>query len=259
MVLEIISNKYLFLSKYMLILNLFKKKLIVILNVIPIVHTQENIKIIFLVVFAYKVVCIDNKYSKRGKDAVNKFIKAILSEYNNGRNVVKKHFCKNLIMSAEENERFEKTNICWTCNKLFDLSHDKVRDHCHISEKYRGAAHWSCNINLKITNKIPVIFHNLKGNESHLIFKELSKLNVKISIIPNGLEKYMAFMINKNIVLIDSKQFMHCSIDTLVKNLNDEDFKYLPEEFSGEKLKLLKEKGIYSNEYMNSFKRFNED
>ena len=85
MVLEIISNKYLFLSKYMLILNLFKKKLIVILNVIPIVHTQENIKIIFLVVFAYKVVCIDNKYSKRGKDAVNKFIKAILSEYNNCR------------------------------------------------------------------------------------------------------------------------------------------------------------------------------
>ena len=60
---------------------------------------------------------IDNKYSKkivlyRGKDVVNKFIKAILSENNYCRNVVKKHFCKNLKKEEEENERFEQTNIC---------------------------------------------------------------------------------------------------------------------------------------------------
>ena len=47
----------------------------------------------------------------------------------------------------------------------------KVRDHCHISRKYRGAAHWSCIINLKISKKIPVLFHNLKGYDSYLIFK----------------------------------------------------------------------------------------
>ena len=157
--------------------------------------------------FAYKVVCVDNKFSKkvflyRGKDAVYRFIKSILSEYNYCRKVAKNYFDKNLIMSAEENERFEPSNICWICNKLFDISDDKVRDHCHITGKYRGAAHWSCNINLKITKKVFAVFHNLKKYCSHLIFKELSKFNVKISVIPNGLEKYMTFTINKNLVFL---------------------------------------------------------
>ena len=143
--------------------------------------------------FAYKVVCVDNKFSKkivlyRGKDAVYEFIKLILKENNYCRSVVKKHFNKNLIMSAEENERFELTNVCWICSKFIGNSNNKVRDHCHISGKYRSAAHWSCNINLKMTKKVPVIFHNLKGYDSHLIFKELSRFNVKISVVPNRLE-----------------------------------------------------------------------
>ena len=171
----------------------------------------------------------------------------------------KKHFNKNLIMSGEENEKFELTNICWICSKLIENNDNKVRDHCHITGEYRGATHWNCNINLKMTKKVPVLFHNLKGYDSHLIFKELSKFNVEISVITNGLEKYMAFAINKNLVFIDSMQFMNCILDKLVKNLSDEDFKNLSEEFSDEQLKLVKENVIYPYEYMNSFKRFNED
>ena len=87
---------------------------------------------------------------------------------------------------------------------MFDVSDDKVRDHCHISGKYRGASHWKCNINLKLGKKIPVIFHNLKVSDSHLIFKKLNKFNVKISVTPIGLEKYMAFTKNMNLVFIDS-------------------------------------------------------
>ena len=135
---------------------------------------------------------------------------------------------------------------------------DKVRDHCHITGKYRGSSHWSCNINLKITEKVPVIFHNLKGCDSHLIFKELSKLNCKISVIPNGLENYMCFTLNGSIVFIDSMLFMKSSLDKLVKNLGSEDFKYLSEVFSGEKLKLVKKKGVYPYEYFNSFKKFKQ-
>ena len=59
----------------------------------------------------------------------------------------KKHFSKNLIMSAEEEERFQLSNICYICNKLFDFSDNKVRDHCHVTGKYRGAADLSCNVN----------------------------------------------------------------------------------------------------------------
>ena len=173
---------------------------------------------------------------------------------------MKKYFCKNSIMSAEENEIFEQSNTCWICNKLFENNDNKVRAHCHITEKYRGTAHYSCNINLKITKKVPVISHNLKGYDSDLVFKELSKFNgLKIGVIPSGLENYMSFTINKNLVFIDSMQFINSSLDKLVKNLNDKDFKYLSEEFSGEQLKLVKEKRIYPYEYISSFKKFNEN
>ena len=72
-------------------------------------------------------------------------------------------------MSAEEKESFQESNICWICNKLFDVQNNKVRDHCHIAGKYRGSAHWSCNINVKLTNKVPVIFHNLRSYDNPLI------------------------------------------------------------------------------------------
>ena len=103
-----------------------------------------------------------------------------------------------------------------------------------------------------------MIFHNLRGYDRHLIFKELSKFNCKVSVIPNGLEKYMSFTLNGNIVFIDSMLFLNSSLDKLVKNLGDEDFKYLSEELSGEKLELVKKKGIYPYEYFNRFKKFKE-
>ena len=145
------------------------------------------------------------------------------------------------------------TNICWICGKLIDCD-DKVKDHCHVTGKYRGAAHWSCNINLK---KVPMIFHNLKGYDSHLICKELSKIDCRVNVIPNGLEKYMSFSLN-NLDFIDSMLFMNSSLDKLVKNLSDSDFKYLNESFIGEKLELVQKKGIYPYEYFDSFKKSKE-
>ena len=82
---------------------------------------------------------------------------------------MKKNFNKNLIMNEEE-YLFQQSNSCWICQKRIDNDDKKVRDHCHITGKFRGAAHWSCNINFQLTKKIPVIFHNLKSYDSHLIF-----------------------------------------------------------------------------------------
>ena len=96
----------------------------------------------------------------------------------------------------------------------------------------------------------------MRGYYSHLIFNELDKFDVKVNVIPNELEKYMA---SKNLVFIDSMQFMNSSLDKLVKNLSDEDFKYLVEEFGSENLELLKQKGAYPYEYMNSIEKFNEE
>ena len=105
-------------------------------------------------------------------------------------------------MTEEEENLFQQRNTCWICKKHIDNDDEKVRDHCHITSKFRGAAHWYCNINFQLTTKIPVIFYDLKGYDSHLIFSELNKFDVKINVIPNGLEKYMAFFLGKNLVLL---------------------------------------------------------
>ena len=213
--------------------------------------------------FGYKVVCIDDRFTKdvviyRERDCVNKFIHAILDKYKYCKGVVRDNFNKNLIMSMEEEELFQKANKCWICDELFELMDKKVRDHCHVTGKFRGAAHFSCNDNFEITNKVPVIFHNFKGNDGHLIMKELSNFDVNIDVIPFGLEKYMAIIVNRNLVFIDNMQFIKDSLDTLVRNLGEKDFNYLSKGFSGKYLELAKQKGDYPYEYMDSFKKFNE-
>ena len=65
--------------------------------------------------------------------------------------------------------------------------------------------------------------------------------------------------LNKNLLFIDSMQFMNSSLDKLVKNLSDEDFKYLVEELASKNLGLLKQKGDYPYKHMNSFERCNEE
>ena len=105
-----------------------------------------------------------------------------------------------------------------------------------------------------MTKKVPVIFHNLRGYDNHLIKQEVGKFDLKVSVIPHGLEKSMAFTIN--LVFIDSMQFMNSSPDALVKNLSDNDFKYLSQEFSGDLLELVKQKGVYPNEFMDILKSF---
>ena len=110
-----------------------------------------------------------------------------------------------------------------------------------------------------MTKKVPIIFHNLRGYDSHLSIRKIDKFDVKVNVIPNGLEKYMAFTIKNDLVFIDSMQFMNSSLDALVKNLSGNDLKYLSKEFSDDLLKVVKQKRVYSYEYMDSFRKFSED
>ena len=82
-----------------------------------------------------------------------------------------------------------------------------------------------------LNHKIPVVFHNLKNYDSHLIMQELGKFNLKINVIPNGLEKYMSFSINDKLSSVDSFQFLSSSLDSLVKILTKDDSKYFCQEF----------------------------
>ena len=113
----------------------------------------------------------------------------------NKENTFNSHFNHNFVMSEKDEQKFQY----WICDKLFDVGDNEVTDNCHITGKYKGkyrSAHWSCNINLRLTKTLPVIFYNLRGYDSHLIIREIGKFDVKVNFIPNGLEKYMAFTIH---------------------------------------------------------------
>ena len=205
------------------------------------VFTQKNYQDHVPCTFAYKVVCIDDRFTKpivafRGENSAYEIIKAILKEFEYCKKVIWKHFNKSLVINEEDKYLFQQSNSCWICEKLIGNDEEKVRDHCHVTEKLRRAAHWSCKINLPLTKKVPIIFHDLRSYDSHLIFCELKNFNVKTSVIPNGLEKYMTFFLNKNLVFIDRMQFMNSSLDKLVEHVLVEDFKYLVEEFGYENL-----------------------
>ena len=146
-----------------------------------------------------------------------------------------------------------------------------IGDHCHITGRFRGSAHQECNLKLKIEPegiKIPVIFHNLRGYDSHFIMQQIGEIAKKhayknkrgeeqhldINAIPNNMEKYMAFMLGKHLKFIDSFQFMSSSLNKLVSNLPKEDLKYISEEFTGKELSLMSQKGVYPYAYMDCLK-----
>ena len=104
------------------------------------------------------------------------------------------HTCKEII----GNGKVRKTNKdhCHICKEI--IGNGKVRDHCHLTGKYRGAAHNKCNIKYQIPEFFPVIFHNLSGYDSHLFIKKLAYTNKntksdELTCIPNNEEKYISF------------------------------------------------------------------
>ena len=139
-------------------------------------------------------------------------------KYEYCKKVMKNYFNKNLIISKKEEEQFHSSNVCWICRKLIDDDNEKI-DFCPITGKFRDAAPWSRNVYLQLNKKVSVIFHNLRCYKTHLIFDKLNKFDVKIDVvIPNRLEKYVAFFLDKNLVFTDSFQFMNSSLEKLVKN-----------------------------------------
>ena len=171
-----------------------------------------------------------------------------------------------MIITAEEEEEFKQASDCWICGKKLNLE-DRVRDHCHFTGRYRGAAHNQCNLKYSKPNNISVFFHNLSGYDSHLFIKKLGVTKGKIDCIPNNEEKYISFSKtiktgeyknkkgetkdkNFKIVFKDSLKFMASSIEELVKILPKEAFKNIEKYFTPEEVKLLKQKGFYPYDFM---------
>ena len=122
-----------------------------------------------------------------------------------------------MTLSKKVQNDFKNAKSCHICNKEYNNEDVPVRDHCHVTGKYRGSAHNVCNRSNRLTNKIPVMFHNFRGYDSHLIMQEIGKFNKVINAIPNNMEKYMAFMFD-DLMFIDSFQFMNQSLSDLAYN-----------------------------------------
>ena len=103
------------------------------------------------------------------------------------------------------------------------------------------------------------MFHNLENYDSHLIKQELGNFHLKISVLPNGLEKYLGFTVNNKLTFVDSFQFLSFSLDDLVENSNKDDFKYSSQEFDNNVLDLVKQNAFYPYEYMTDFEKFKEE
>ena len=174
----------------------------------------------------------------------------------------------------------EQTN-CYKCKKslLQKNYRDAVKDHCHLTGKYRGAAHSECNLKLKIppkTHQVPVVFHNLRGYDAHHLMQAMANLQKEVKCVANNMEKYITISVD-GLRFIDSLNFMQGSLDSLVEvivkgveeatsELKDRELQYKKK--IKEELKitstlsngsdLLYKKGIYPYEYMDSFEKFSE-
>ena len=231
--------------------------------------------------FCYKIVCFDERYNQKPvlfrAKSEDEDINAIFVEMleQDIKRIKKKfEFSKKMIFTFKDKDYFEKAKICWICQKEFGES-KKVRDQCHFTGKYRGAAHNKCNLQFKKPKFTPVIFHNLSGYDADLFVKNLGKCEGDIKCIPNNEEKYISFSkdiivgeyenkkgekvkIKHEIRFLDSFKFMASSLEGLVGNLGLEKLIQTKKEF-GKKAELLSRKGIYPYDYMNGIKKFSEE
>jgi hypothetical protein len=175
---------------------------------------------------------------------------------------------KRLVMTAEDVRKHEAAKLCYVCNGGFGetdgrsvaVAWSKVRDHDHITGKYRGATHSKCNLQLRRTYKIPVFFHNFRGYDSHLMIRAFGAYKDReLRVIGQTLEKYMTVSWGDHIVFKDSLQFLNSSLERLTECVlkgGRDKFQHLIDAFSpaydDEAINKLLRKGIYPYDYMSA-------
>ena len=198
-----------------------------------------------------------------GVDVVDWFLNRLLTiEQELGR-ILKDE--KKLVMTAEDWKLFNEATQCSICNGLFNDPLDRVRDHDHLTGKFRGVAHNNCNLQLQQTKKIPVFLHNFRGYDSHLITLGISAFkNTPVRVIGQGYEKYLIMTFGWRLIFKDSFQFLSCSLEQLGQDLlkaGEDKFQHLKQQSPNltlEQFRLLTRKGVYPYEYMDSWERLDE-
>ena len=210
-----------------------------------------------LIVVNWKQEVIYSKFY-RGPNPAQIFLRELI----NLTAVLDKYFEENsfpnLNMTQSDIIAMQSAKHCHICLK--PLKGVVVRDHDHLTGKFRGPAHQDCNVNYKVPKDFPVVFHNLKNFGGHIIINALqSKMfNHPPSIIAQTLEKYIGFKLDR-FKFIDSLAFLPSSLDTLSSHLSvTKKTHFLQQAFPRADVTLLLRKGALPYEYLNSHQRFEE-
>ena len=142
----------------------------------------------------------------RGKDCVEKFVEYIEEEVKRlYETFPRQPMTKLTDVLKREHEAAEKCHIC--LKEFNDPENRKVRDHCHYTGLYRGAAHNNCNLKYRIPEHIPIVFHNLSGFDAHLFINEQGRTFNKndIGVTADSKEKYISFNVEINVKLAEVK------------------------------------------------------
>ena len=233
--------------------------------------------------FCYYIKCFDDDlYSQapvtftaenEDDDVAQIFIDTLIE---NIKDIYKRFkFPKQMIFRRKEKELYDSATICHICEG--ELGNDRVRDHCHLTGKYRGAAHNSCNLSYKVPKFFPVLFHNLSNYDAHLFVKKLrGDDNERINCIPCNEERYISF---SREVVVDkfvnkegkgSRRSNENYVFSIVLDLclrvstryrrilSKEQCKNIGEFYKGRQLDLLLKKGTYPYDYVDGVERLNE-
>jgi len=174
---------------------------------------------------------------------------------------------KPMMITEDDKIDFDNATQCWICQRDFTKKDKKVRDHCHFTGKYEGAAHHKCNALSRKLKFVPVKFHNLSGYDAHLFVKNPNAMGEgDIDCIPNTEEKYISFSksiyddekkFKYKIRFIDSFKFLPASVDKLAGILEPNQFKHMRETLCDE-CDLLLRKGVFPYDWFDSFEKLKE-
>ncbi|KAF4526717.1 hypothetical protein B566_EDAN015687 [Ephemera danica] len=196
-----------------------------------------------------------------GKDAAKHFLETLEDISKKVKKIYE--MLEPMKMTKKEWKDFDEATNCYLCTRKFTKENPKVRDHCHITAEYRGAAHNSCNLNTQNPNFLPIFCHNMSRYDSNFIIMQLGNTEGDIHVIPNSEEKFIAFSKTPKdgtkLLFLDSLRFMSSSLDTLAKNLPAEKMKHLKEMFPNqEERKLMSRKGVFCYDYIDSISKLDE-
>ena len=202
--------------------SLIKKQMEV--QIIQKILQQQKLESIFLVdIFNVNYMAFDNIYKKhtlyRGQDCIKKICESLREH---AKKIIDFEKKKMLPLTKEELKSYQDTKVCYICGKKLlkqlanDRNYQKVRDHCHFRDKYRGVAHSICNLRFNLPNKIPAVFYNGSNNDYHFIIKELvNGFEGQFESIGKNTEEYKTFSVPIETEVINIDKDVNESVVTI--------------------------------------------